>query len=187
MHHALKLYSRYREKVLHFYMFGAKCTRIPLAGRLARWIANTWGKSMENAYVITTGQACAIVDISEQLYLGPCTCREVFGNCDNPVMAEIMIGFHNNAFVDERPEDYRKLTKEEAKDVLEDCHERGMVHTIIKCRNDFFAICNCCTCCCVPLRLHNDYGIGNALARDKDIVARFGEYRKQAAAEVHAH
>lgn len=176
MHHALRLYSRYREKVLHFYIFWAKWTRIPVIGLIVRWVADTWGKKMENAYLVNTSEACEIVELSEQLFIGPCTCREVFRNCDNPVQAEIMIGFHDNAFIDERPEDYRKLEKEEAKNLLLQFHEKGLVHTIIKCRNDFFAICNCCNCCCVPLRLRNNYGIGNALARDKNIVTRFRDY-----------
>jgi hypothetical protein len=178
MHHALRLYSRYREKVLHFYMFWARWTRIPLIGRVVRRVANTYGKTMENAYLLNTEEACEIVDISTQLYLGPCTCREVFKNCDNPVNAEIMVGFHRNAFVDERPEDYRKIDADEAKSILRKCHELGLVHTIIKCRNDFFAICNCCTCCCVPLRLNRQYGIGHAVARDKDIVNMFSEQGK---------
>ncbi|MBN2240126.1 MAG: ferredoxin-like protein [Dehalococcoidales bacterium] len=173
MHHSLKLYSRYREKVLHLYMFFAAWTRIPLIGYLVRYVANTFGKRMESAYLLTTEEACDIVELSRQLYLGPCTCREVFKNCDNPVMTEIMIGFHSHAFVDERPEDYRKLSVEEAKVVLKQCHELGLIHTIIRCRNEFYAICNCCSCCCVPLRLKNQYGIGNALSRPDDVVGLF--------------
>ena len=143
---------------------------------------------MESAYLITTDEACDIVDISRQLYLGPCTCREVFKNCGNPVMAELMIGFHNHVFVDERPEDYRKLTKEEAKNVLKECHELGLIHTIIRCKNEFYAICNCCTCCCVPLRLKNDYGIGNALTRPENAVGLFRDYAaSQPAVPEHEH
>ena len=182
MHHALKLYSRYREKVLHFYMFWAKWTQIPLIGNLVRWVANTYGSNMENAYLLSTEEACEIVDISTQLYLGPCTCRDVFRNCDNPVNAEIMIGFHRNAFIDERPEDYSKLHPDEAKDILRQCHDRGLIHTIIKCRKDFFAICNCCSCCCVPLRLERQYGVGHAVVREKDIVNMFKEQGKIATA-----
>ncbi|HEY93367.1 MAG TPA: hypothetical protein G4O15_00315, partial [Dehalococcoidia bacterium] len=91
-------------------------------------------------------------------------------------------GFHANAFVDERPEDYRKLKADEAKSILRQCHELGLIHTIIKCRNDFFAICNCCACCCVPLRLNRQYDIGHAVVRDKDIVNEFREQGKIATA-----
>lgn len=32
------------------------------------------------------------------------------------------------------------------------------------------AICNCCPCCCVPLRLRKDYGIKGALVRDASLL-----------------
>ncbi|MFC1940884.1 ferredoxin-like protein [Chloroflexota bacterium] len=177
MHHSLRLYSRYREGALRFYMFWARWTRIPLIGRLVRWIANAYGRNMEGAYLLTTSEAEEIVDISEGLSLGPCTCRAVFRNCGNPRNAEIMLGLTRNVFVEERPHDYREISKQEAKDILRQSHQRGLIHTIIKCRQDFYAICNCCSCCCVPLRLSKQYGIGNALARHNDIVREFREHQ----------
>ena len=148
MHHSLRLYSRYRELFLRYYIFQSKWTRIPLIGRLVRAIANAYGTKVEQAYLITTADAEEIVDIAEGLALGPCTCRSVFGNCDNPINAEIMLGLNENVFIEERPHDYREITKDEAKDILRECHQRGLIHTIIKCRQDFYAICNCCSCCC---------------------------------------
>jgi len=114
--------------------------------------------------------------------LGPCSCRQVFRNCDNPIDTEIMVSLDRNAFVSERPQDYRDITRDQAKEILRDCHHRGLIHTIIRCRDDFYAICNCCNCCCVPLQLNKRYGIGKALARSPDIVAEFG--RSQAAGQV---
>ncbi len=177
MHHSLKLYSRHRERALKFYIFWARWTRIPVLGRLVRWVANTYGKNMEGAYLLTPAEAEEIVDSSERLALGPCTCRDVFRNCDNLISAEIMVGLSQNTFIEARPHDYRDITKQEAKDILRQCHQKGLIHTIIKCRQDFYAICNCCACCCVPLRLNKKYGIGNALARSKDIVREFREYQ----------
>ena len=179
MHHSLRFYSRNREWFLHFYMFGASLTRIPLAGRLIRWVANTWGKKVEAAYLLTTGEAEAIVDISEKLLLSPCTCRTVFRNCDNPVNTEIMVGLSQNVFVEAKPQDYREINRQEARDILRQCHERGLIHTLIRCREDYYAICNCCSCCCVPLRLSKQYGIGNALTRSNDIIRLFKEHQLQ--------
>ena len=142
-------------------------------GRLVRRVANAYGRNMEGAYLLTTAEAEQIVSLAEGLSLGPCACRAEFANCDSPVNAEIMLGSSRNAFVDERPDDYREITKEEAGDILRQCHERGLIHTIIKYRQDFYAICNCCACCCVPLRLSKKYGIGNALTRNADIVGEF--------------
>ena len=176
MHHTLRLYSRYREGILRWYMFGAKCTRIPLLGRLARGIANAYGKNVEGAYLITTAEAQAIVDSAAGVAVGPCTCRSVFHNCDHPVNVEILLGPTRHIFTEHMPEESREITGEEARRILADSHERGLIHTVIRCRDNFYAICNCCTCCCVPLRLSKHYGIGKALVRHPDIV---GEFRKQ--------
>jgi hypothetical protein len=173
MHHSMRLYSRHRELFLRYYIWQAGWTRIPLAGRLVRRVANLYGGRLHGAYVLSTAEAERVVDIAGEVSLGPCTCRQVFRNCDNPVDTEIMVSLGRNAFVAERPQEYRNITSEEAKEVLRECHRRGLIHTIIKCRNDFYAICNCCNCCCVPLRLTKQYGIGKALTRSTDIVAEF--------------
>ncbi len=177
MHHSLKLYSRHRELILRYYIFQAKWTKIPLIGKLVRKVANTYGRNMEGAYLLTPNEAEEIVDSSAGLALGPCTCRTVFRNCDNPINAEIMVGLSRNVFIEERPHDYQEITKQEAKDVLRQCHQRGLIHTIVKCRQDFYAICNCCSCCCVPLRLGKEYSIGNAITRSDDIIREFKEHQ----------
>lgn len=170
MHHSLRLYSRYREVFLRYYIFHAKLTRVPLVGKVVKKVANAYGKKMSGAYLLTLHEANEIVDNSDGLALGPCTCRAVFKNCDNPIDTEIMVGLSRNIFMEERPHDYREITKQEAKDILKRCHQSGLIHTIVKCRKDFYAICNCCSCCCVPLRLSKKYGIGNALVRRDNIV-----------------
>ena len=177
MHHSLRLYSRHRECILRFYIFWAKWTKIPLIGRLVRGVANAYGKKGSAAYLLTLNEAEEIMGISEGLALGPCTCRAVFKNCDNPINTEIMLGLSRNIFIEERPHDYREITKQEAKDILRQCHQRGLIHTIIKCRGDYYAICNCCSCCCVPLRLSKQYGIGKAITRNEDIVRQFREHQ----------
>lgn len=175
MHHSLRLYSRHREWVLKFYIFMARWTKIPLIGKLVRGVANLYGKKGSRAYLLTLNEAEEIVDSSGGLALGPCDCRTVFRNCDNPINTEIMVGLSRNVFIEERPHDYQEITKQEAKDVLRQCHQRGLIPTIVKCRQDFYAICNCCSCCCVPLRLSKEYGVGNALVRSDDIVREFRE------------
>ncbi len=173
MHHSLRIYSRYRELFLRYYMFQAKWTKLPLVGRLVRKVANLYGSKASGAYLLTLPEAIKIVDSSNGLALGPCSCRKVFKNCQNPTNAEIVLSLGRNIFVEEEPHDYQEITKEQAKEVLRQCHQRGLIHTITKCRQDFYAICNCCPCCCVPLRLNKQYGIGNALVRDSNIVEQF--------------
>ncbi len=170
MHHTLRFYSRNRELFLKYYIFQAKWTKIPLIGRLVRRVANLYGNRASRAYLLTFQEANEIVESSGSLALGPCTCRDTFKNCDAPLDAEIMVGVGRNVFMEERPHDYHPITRDEAREVLRKCHDKGLVHTIVRCRDNFYAICNCCPCCCVPSRLKREYGIGNALVRKGNIV-----------------
>lgn len=173
MHHTLKLYSRHREFSLKFYLFWARWTKIPIMGWLVRAVANWWGGKAEAAVLLKTEEAEAIVDMASALAVGPCACRQLAHNCDNPVQSEIMLGMDGNVFVTERPQDYKRISKDEAKAILRESRNRGLNHNIIKCRDDYYAICNCCPCCCVPIRLSKVYGIKTALVRKPDIVAEF--------------
>ena len=173
MHHSLRLYSRHRESILKAYVFFAGWTRIPLVGKLVRRLANAYGRNMEGAYLLTADEAEEVVDAAEGVALGPCTCRTVFRNCHNAIDAEILLGPTRHIFTEHMADDFHEVTGQEAKEVLRDCHRQGLIHSIIKCQHDFYAICNCCSCCCVPLRLSKEYGIGAALTRSDDIVQQF--------------
>ncbi|MCX8125662.1 MAG: ferredoxin-like protein [Dehalococcoidia bacterium] len=173
IHHTLRIYSRYREHFLRYYIWQAKWTRLPVVGQLVRWLANKYGETRHAAYLLTPSEALEVVALSPRVYLGPCTCREVFHNCDNPLEAEILLVKGYNPFLEGREARYRQLTVAEAKEILDAMRQRGLLSTIIKCNGDFYAICNCCVCCCVPLRLRNEFGIGRALTRASDIIGEF--------------
>lgn len=178
MHHTLKLYGENRNFVLRIYMFFACWTKIPLFGRLVRWLINRYAENMHRAYLLTPAEAQELVGISEGVAAAPCTCRTLFKNCDNPVNNEILLGPTRHVFQHAMmSEGSHEITRQEAADILEDSHRRGLIFTIIKCRGDFYAICSCCSCCCVPLRLSKQYGIGEVLVRHKDVVAEFREYQ----------
>ena len=177
MHHSLRFYNGHRRGILRFYMFWARWNRLPLLGWLVRRLANSYGSNMHRAYLLTPAEAEGMVDIAGGVALGPCTCRSVFRNCDNPVEAEILLGPSRQILLEAMPPDTHEITKEEARAILRDSHNRGLIHTVLKCRDDFYAICNCCSCCCVPLRLSKQYGIGKALTRHTNIVQEFKEYQ----------
>jgi hypothetical protein len=73
--------------------------------------------------------------------------------------------------------DSHEISREAADEILRDNQRRGLIFTIVKCREDFYAICSCCSCCCVPLRLSKQYGIGEAVVRHKDIVKEYREFQ----------
>ena len=173
MHHSLRIYSRYRNWFLRYYIFQARWTKIPLIGQAVRGVANLYSNKASKAYLLTLSEAEQIVDNSAGVALGKCDCRTTFHNCDNPKDTEILLGLTRDVFLTERPHDFHEITKDEAKEVIRQCHQKGLIHTIIEYRHNFYALCNCCSCCCVPYRLNKKYGIGNALTRNGDIVQEF--------------
>jgi hypothetical protein len=88
-------------------------------------------------------------------------------------MAEIVVGAGREIYSKIKTKQFRQVSKEEAKEVLRQCHGRGMTHTVMQCQGLFYAICSCCSCCCVPTRLKKNYGIEYAITRNKSIVADF--------------
>lgn len=177
MHHSLRFYSEHRQGILRFYMFWARRTRVPLLGRLVKWLANRYGSHAHGAYLLTPAEAEDMVAVAECVALGPCTCRAVFKNCDNPVDSEILLGATRHLLLEAMPRGAREISKDEAREILRNGHRRGLINTIIRCRDDFYSICNCCACCCVPLRLSKQYGIGNAIVRHRDILQEFKDYQ----------
>jgi hypothetical protein len=177
MHHTLKFYSGNRRNVLRFYMFFAGWTRLPLLGRLARWAANAYGRSLHRAYLLTPAEAAELVNTAEGVAVAACDCRKVFKKCDHPVNAEILLGPTRHVILEATPKDSREITREEAGGILRENQRHGLIFTIIKCRGDFYAICSCCSCCCVPLRLSKQYGIGEALVRHQDIVKEYRAFQ----------
>lgn len=173
MHHTLRLYSRYQHQSLRFYIFLAKLTSIPLLGRLIRRVANIYGRSSHQGLSLTVAEAERIIDASDYIALGPCSCRQVFHHCDNPVMSEILVGTGVEVFARIENNGFHVVDKNEAKQVLRQCHRKGLTHNIMRCQQHFYAICSCCSCCCVPIRLRRNYGIEYALVRNKQVVEDF--------------
>ena len=173
MHHSLRLYGRYQHQFLRLYILLAKLTNIPLLGRWVRHIANIYGKRGHQGYLLTVAEAEQIIDASRNVALGPCSCRQVFHHCDSPVMSEIVVGTGIEVFSRIRANEFRQISKEEAKEILRQCHQKQLTHSLTQCQQHFYAICNCCSCCCVPLRLRQNYRIKYAMVRNKEVVEDF--------------
>ncbi|OGN98129.1 MAG: hypothetical protein A2Y89_07105 [Chloroflexi bacterium RBG_13_51_18] len=176
MHHTLKFYNLNRQGILRLYMFFAAFTRIPLLGRLVRKIANAYGRSQHHAYLLNPAEAKELVTLAGGLAAAPCTCRNLYHKCNHPMDNEILLAASRHVLEETKSNDAHEITPERAAEILQDSQRRGLVLTILKCRDDFYAICSCCSCCCVPLRLSKQYGIGEVLVRHKNIVKEFREY-----------
>ncbi len=176
MHHTLKFYNANRPNILRFYMFGARCTRIPLIGGLVRKIANTYARGEHHGYLLTPEEAAKLIPLAGAIASSKCTCRTLYHKCDNPRDNEILLAPTRHVLLETMPQGAEIITPVRATEILNDSRRRGLVTTIVKCRGDYYAICSCCTCCCVPLRFSKKYNIGEALLRHKDIVKEFGDY-----------
>ncbi len=187
MHHTLKFYNANRTFVLRLYMFGARCTRIPLIGGLVRKIANTYARSEHRSYLLTGEEAIELASIAKGLASAPCTCRKMYHKCNHPRDNEILLAPSRHVLEETMPHDAQEITPDKAAEILLDSQRRGLVLTMSKCQGDFYAICSCCTCCCVPLRFSKKYNIGEALVRHKNIVKEFRDYVTDYQDEDHHH
>jgi len=79
-----------------------------------------------------------------------CPCRAARTDPCQPTDVCMIVG--DGSFTREHhPDRARRVTQEEALTVLQEEHERGHVHTAYfkdACGDRFYAICNCCRCCC---------------------------------------
>jgi Pyruvate/2-oxoacid:ferredoxin oxidoreductase delta subunit len=90
-----------------------------------------------------------------------CPCRAAREDPCLPMDVCMLVGGGGWAS-DHHPTRTRSITQEEALDVLRAEHERGHVHTAYfkdACDNKFYAICNCCSCCCGGLEAMIRYDV----------------------------
>jgi len=104
-----------------------------------------------------------ILQNPQSIAVGPCGCRL---NSDNPCIEYpmdvcLMVGDPAADFITNLNPRFRQITQDEAVSILEESHQRGDVHCAYFKReiaNRFFAICNCCSCCCMGVKMWNMIG-----------------------------
>lgn len=88
----------------------------------------------------------------EQIVVLDCPCRMASSSPCSPIDVCLIIGEPFASFVAEHhPHRSRRINRADALDILEQEHRRGHVqHAFFKeaMLNRFYAICNCCSCCC---------------------------------------
>jgi NAD-dependent dihydropyrimidine dehydrogenase PreA subunit len=93
-----------------------------------------------------------------------CACRATAGNpCDGPTQVCMVVGKPFTDFVlEHNPDQARRLTTAEAVQLLEDEHARGHMHAAYfkdVMADRFYAICNCCPCCCAGIESMQQAGV----------------------------
>jgi len=88
-----------------------------------------------------------IVANAGSLAVTPCTCRVVDGSCGKTV--DVCIQINKAADYALERGSGRELSKDEAIEMLKQCEEEGLVHTVGNSRGLGHIICNCCKDCCI--------------------------------------
>lgn len=94
----------------------------------------------------------------ESIAVGICPCRAAQENPCLPMDVCLFVGDPFASFMAEENPKFRKISQEKAVSILEAEHKRGHVHCAYfkkEMGNRFFAICNCCNCCCIGVRMWN--------------------------------
>lgn len=107
-------------------------------------------KTVENRQeVLPYELVAAMVDEASSLAVTDCTCRKTQKGCDAPLQACIQLN---------RGADYalkrgtgRKISKQEALEILRISEEAGLIHLSENKSKTGNVICNCCPCCCQAL------------------------------------
>lgn len=91
-----------------------------------------------------------------------CACRHARANPCEPTQVCMVVGQPGVDFIlEHNPQSSRRLTQAEALDLLRAEHQRGHLHSAWfkdAILNRFYAICNCCKCCCGGIEMMVKYG-----------------------------
>lgn len=112
-----------------------------------------------------------VLERSSHIAVINCICRQARQNqgtreCDYPIK-EVCFLFNEAAYEAIRGGWGRELTRAEARDLLEELRDMGLVQVVSNAQHPL-SLCNCCSCCCLCLR---------TMARNEDTIAVRSRYR----------
>lgn len=115
-----------------------------------------------------------LIDKSNITGVSWCYCRSVqrkydFPNCDHPLNTCIHLGYGHSLYeIPFKSKNLEEIPKNEVKELIEKCDDRGLIHQIIYFPNPqfYYVVCNCCSCCCVVLRQFLEYGAPQIIKSD---------------------
>ena len=101
--------------------------------------------------------AARLIENAKSWGVHDCICKKARSmegyRCDKPMEVCLALAPVEHAFDNRKGE--RPLTKEEAFGILKMAEDAGLVHMTSNAKSGHFYICNCCKCCCHPLRQFN--------------------------------
>lgn len=105
-----------------------------------------------------------------------CPCRAARENPCTPVDVCLVVGEPFASIVlMTQPDRSRKITQEQAASILQEEHDRGHVHHVFfkeALLDRYYAICNCCSCCCGAMESRRN---GNPMLASSGYIAQVDE------------
>lgn len=133
------------------------------------------GRSAENALpndtVLLLDEVEAMIDHATDIVVQPCDCRRLAQHCDRPVETCIWLDEGAREALDRGYG--RRLTKQEAKDLVRWADRVGLMHTGDSAwrTHGLHAICNCCACDCYPFRAARALGSKGIWPKSRYVAA----------------
>ena len=156
------IYGKWIDDTLEFYLVLGKMSKLPVIGGVIRFFARQYGRYYHGGRAATVEECLNIINSAARISVMDCACRVLNGNCDNPIKTCITVNTGAEVFTPLK--DGTCLSKSEAVDIVIESYKKGLIRAIHHCVSpNTYALCNCCTCCCVPYRLRKDYGIETAI------------------------
>jgi NAD-dependent dihydropyrimidine dehydrogenase PreA subunit len=103
----------------------------------------------------------ALIEKSQSFLVNECICKKERALLDNPCdrPLEVCLALAPVPGIFDKSPIGRVISKSQAYELLKKTEELGLVHLTNNLQNGQFFICNCCKCCCGPLRSINELGI----------------------------
>jgi len=99
--------------------------------------------------VLPYEDAVRMVEGAKSLAVTRCTCRMIMKKCDKPL--EVCLQLNRGADYTIKRGTGRKVSVEEAKEIIKKAEAAGLVHTTENRAGIGNVLCSCCECCCIGI------------------------------------
>jgi NAD-dependent dihydropyrimidine dehydrogenase PreA subunit len=126
--------------------------------------------ALPNDTVLLLAEVEEMLDAATHIVVQPCDCRRLGQNCERPVETCIWL---DDGALEALDRGYgRRLTREEAKELVRRTDKAGLMHTADSewRTRGLHAICNCCACDCYPFRAAQELGSKGAWPRSRYVA-----------------
>ena len=151
---------------------------IKVRARPILWVlSRLLGTFLPTAEVVTHQQATEFIDAisgleNTEISVGPCMCQKALKKRNGTYMKDLVILYGSEAYKRAYGSEYKDLSPDEAKSLLRELHDEGMMSVFYACVRSggwIYAICGCESKICFPYRAHQ--AAGAVMHPGPDIVA----------------